>query len=121
MPTRRPHSIVSSPAVLAGVGILAHRTLPSPPRKSDTPELTIDEVLDKLSDVTWERGNETEPSPWDGIAGKISAKGGFSVGGPKEVGYMVAAALIEPESEAGRRVRRHADSQQQSQTELEDD
>jgi DGQHR domain-containing protein len=104
-PARRPHSIVSSPAVLAGVGILAHRTLPSPPRKADTPELTIDDVLENLADVTWERGHEGESSPWEGIAGKISAKGGFSVGGPKEVGHMVAEALIEPSSEAGRRVR----------------
>jgi hypothetical protein len=43
--------------------------------------------------------------PWDGIAGKLTPAGKFSIGGPKEVGYAVAEALENVKSEAGKQVR----------------
>jgi hypothetical protein len=44
-------------------------------------------------------------SPWDGIAGKFTPSGSFSIGGPKEVGYAVAEALEDPESDGGKQIR----------------
>jgi hypothetical protein len=46
-------------------------------------------------------------SPWEGIAGKFTPSGSFSIAGPKEVGYAVAEALEDPESDGGRRIRSH--------------
>lgn len=95
---RRQESVVWAPAVLAGIGILAHRSMPIPPRR-DGNGLTVDEVLDLLEGVSWER------EAWSGIAGKFTASGRFSVGGPKEFGRAVADALENPDSEMGRQIR----------------
>jgi DNA sulfur modification protein DndB len=108
-PERRPEVLVCAPSILAGIGVLAHRTLPSPPRRKETSSLTIEEVVERLDGVRWERQLEDEDgnpvSPWDGIAGKFTLGGRFSVGGPKEVGYAVAKALQEPDSPEGRQIR----------------
>jgi DNA sulfur modification protein DndB len=107
-PERRPEVVVSSPSVLAGIGVLAHQAIPSPPRRGDT-TLTVDEVVERLEGVMWERQYEDkngEPaSPWDGIAGKFTPSGRFSIGGPKEVGHAVAKALRDPLSQEGRQIR----------------
>jgi len=107
-PERRAEVVVSAPSVLAGIGVLAHQAMPSPPRREGTP-LTVEEVLERLNGVMWERTYENEfgavVSPWDGIAGKFSPTGRFSLGGPKEVGHSVAKALGQPSSSEGRRVR----------------
>ena len=84
-------------------------------------------MLETLEDVNWDRGTaqfltdeegspltgeDGEPLiadgtfPWEGIAGKVTPSGRFSIGGPKEVGYQVAAALENPESAGGKQVRK---------------
>jgi DNA sulfur modification protein DndB len=108
-PARRAEVVVSAPSVLAGIGVLAHQAIPQPPRRDGVPSLTVDEVLDRLTGVMWEREYEkpdgSNASPWDGIAGKFTPAGRFSIGGPKEVGHAVAKALKEAASPEGRQIR----------------
>lgn len=113
-PERRPASVVSAPAILAGLGVLAHHATPRPPRRNDVDQWSIEQVIERLEDVDWDRTYEVGRDPdgsirlgsrWDGIAGKFTPSGSFSLGGPKEVGYAVADALENPESPGGRQIR----------------
>jgi hypothetical protein len=107
---RRATSVVSAPAILAGLGVLAHHAVPKPPRKDGVDSWTVDQVISRLKEVSWDRtvtpdGSTTKSSPWDGIAGKFTPAGSFSLGGPKEVGYAVADALENVDGEPGRKIR----------------
>ena len=103
---RRPYSVVSAPSVLAAIGVLAHHVVPSPPRKQKTPDWPIDQVLERLAEVVWERTVEGgRRSVWDGIAGKFTQSGRFAVAGPKEVAHAIALALEDRDSELGQRIR----------------
>jgi DGQHR domain-containing protein len=108
-PARRPSVVVSAPSILAGIGVLAHQAVPQPPRRADVPGLSVDEVVERLASVMWEReytlSDGTPASPWDGIAGKFTPAGRFSIGGPKEVGHAIAKALKDIASPEGRQVR----------------
>ena len=105
-PDRRPQSVVSAPAILAGIGVVAHHAVTEPPRRDAVAEWTPDEVVEHLEGVNWNRTtNGGTKSPWDGVAGKFTPSGRFSIAGPKEVGYLVAEALESPESPGGRQVR----------------
>lgn len=108
-PERRPDVVVSAPAILAGLGVLAHQAMPSPLRREGTVQLTVDEVLERLEGILWDRQFDapdgSPSSPWDGVAGKFTPGGRFSIGGPKEVGYTVAKALRDPEASEGRQIR----------------
>jgi DGQHR domain-containing protein len=121
-PKQRSQTVVSAPSILAAIGVVAHHSMPSPPRDASVESWSVEEVLRHLEGVTWQRGLDTNPLtgtkevdpetgearqwfPWDGIAGKVTPRGRFSIGGPKEVGYTVAAALEDIDSEPGRRVR----------------
>lgn len=128
-PERRSASVVSAPAILAGVGAVAHHAIPAPPRDATAvPTWSVEQVLETLEDVNWDRGSgqpvttadgepvfeDGEPVivgtfPWEGIAGKVTPTARFAVGGPKEVGYMVADALENPTSAAGRKIRSKAE------------
>lgn len=90
---------ITSPAVLAGVGIAVHHTAPW----SDAASVLSEEALNRLlADVRWER----EPAYWDGIAAKAGASGRLNFsGGVKDSGGRVADAILYPETEAGRRIR----------------
>jgi len=107
-PNQRAESVAAAPAVLAGIGVVAHHAVPQPPRRDGVEEWSVEEVVEHLDGVNWKRtqavdGRET--SPWDGIAGKFTPSGRFSIGGPKEVGYAVAEALEGPSSAGGRQIR----------------
>lgn len=112
-PERRPHSVVSSPAVLAGLGVLAHHAVPKPPRREGVAGWSVEQVVEHLDEVDWDRTyvaaqrveGPVYASRWEGIAGKFTPSGTFSMGGPKEVGYAVAEALEDPESPGGKRIR----------------
>ena len=108
-PTRRADVVVSAPAILAGIGVLAHHAVPQPPRREGVSSLSVDEVLERLNGVMWEREYEkpdgTKKSPWDGIAGEFTPAGRFSIGGPKEVGHAVAKALKDIASAEGQQIR----------------
>jgi hypothetical protein len=115
-PARRAQSVVAAPAILAGIGVLAHHAVPTPPRRDGVERWDIEDVIARLSDVRWDRtvvftdadGAERNTSPWEGIAGKFTPAGAFSLGGPKEVGYAVADALEHPENDSGSRIRSRA-------------
>jgi len=108
--TNRAETVVAAPAVLAGIGVVANRAMPTPMRDVNrAPErASSDEVIDLLEGVNWSReivvaGNVEYP--WVGICGKLTPSGRFSIGGPKEVGYTVAAALEDPNSTGGQQIR----------------
>lgn len=110
-PEARQETVAAYPTILAGIGMLAHRTMPTPLRS--VPELwTPEAVVTLLRNVVWERKIEMPDGayfPWQTVAGKISGKDPqnqvFSISGPKEAGYRVADALLNPDSEPGRRIR----------------
>lgn len=103
-PDVRANSVAAAPAVLAGIGVVAHHCMPSPPRRSEVGHWTSAQLLETLRNVTWARQVEGQ-SPWEGIAGKTTPTGSFSIGGPKEVGYAVAQALEQSQSSAGQAIR----------------
>ncbi|MYW05317.1 DNA sulfur modification protein DndB [Streptomyces sp. SID3343] len=91
-------SAITAPAVLAGLGAAAHRTMPW---AEDLLPPHLD-FLGLLSEIHWER----EAKYWDGVAAKVSAAKGLSfAGGAKDSGYRVCEALLNPQSEAGRKIR----------------
>jgi len=108
-PDRRDEVVVSSPSILAGIGVLAHQAIPQPPRRDGVPSMTIEEILERLDTVMWDREyvkpDGSKGSPWNGIAGKFTPAGRFSIGGPKEVGHAVAKALKETTSPEGAQIR----------------
>jgi DNA sulfur modification protein DndB len=108
---RRAETVVSAPAILAGIGVVAHHTVSSPPRSPDIESWSIERMTDLLSDVCWSRyadewdDEDTPASSWEGIAGKRTSTGRLSIGGPKEFGHTVARAIERPESPEGQRIR----------------
>ncbi|MCK9928824.1 hypothetical protein MXD62_16840 [Frankia sp. Mgl5] len=105
---RRNDTVISAPVIMAGLGMLVHQTMPNPPRAITTPLLTLEDLRSRLSKVRWDRTLIVDGkaiSPWEGIAGKITPSGAFSIGGIKEYGHAVLEALAEPTSDAGMKVR----------------
>jgi DNA-sulfur modification-associated len=98
-------NVVSAPAVLAGIGAVAHHAMPQPPRDPSYDPWTVDQLVGILRDVNW-KGHDGFLYPWDGVGGRINPKSGtFSPSGPKEVGHQIAFALENPDSEGGQRIR----------------
>ena len=94
----RDAKIASAPSVLAALGAMGHELLEigSVPRR----KAKMDEQLAKLKDVNWSRGRH-----WEGIAGKFTPKGKFSIGGSKETAYAVYEALNDPHATGYGKVR----------------
>lgn len=102
--TRHAHHFTSrgaitAPAVLAGIGIAAHHTMPW----TDTAAaFRADDLIRLLDDIRWER----EARYWDGVAAKTGTSGRLNFsGGVKDSGGRVAEAILYPATEAGRRIR----------------
>lgn len=94
----RDHKLASSPSVLAALGAMGH-TLVSV-TDADLRSARAEQLAKSLADVRWERGKE-----WEGIAGKFTPKGAFTVGGAKETAYAVYSALSDPASSGYGRIR----------------
>jgi DNA sulfur modification protein DndB len=95
----RPRTVASAPAVMAAIGALGHVLVEiSDPlaRQRRTADLA-----ERLAPVNWEKGQH-----WEGIAGKFTPKGNFSLGGPKETAYAIYAAISDGTTEAYLKVRR---------------
>ncbi|MDO8432728.1 MAG: DNA sulfur modification protein DndB [Candidatus Binatus sp.] len=95
-----PQSLASAPAVLAAIGAVGHELL-----NLDAAERASKRqlLIERLSGVDWTRGKQ-----WEGIAGKFTPKGNFSVGGSKETAYAVYSALNDPNSLGYKRIRHQA-------------
>ncbi|SCL57684.1 DNA-sulfur modification-associated [Micromonospora citrea] len=92
-------SALTAPAVLAGVGAAAHRTTSW---TREEPRLTSEQLHSLLRQVRWER----EEKYWEGVAAKRTASGGLSfAGGAKDSGHRVCDAIINPDSDLGKRIR----------------
>jgi hypothetical protein len=90
---------ITAPAVLAGIGIATHHTMPW----TDTASaFRADDLLRLLDDIRWER----EAKHWDGVAAKTGTSGRLNFsGGVKDSGGRVAEAILYPATETGRRIR----------------
>ncbi len=94
----RENNVTSSPAVLAALGAVGNQALyigDPDARRTKCRQLAVE-----LKTVNWMRGKA-----WEGIAGKFTPKGAFSLGGPKETAHAIFAALTNPSSEGYARVR----------------
>lgn len=94
----RENKLASAPSVLAAVGAMGHELL----NLDDAPtrERRCDALISRLRTVDWRRGKH-----WEGIAGKFTPKGAFSVGGSKETAYAVYDALNDETSAGYAQVR----------------
>lgn len=95
----RERKVAGAPPVFAAIGALGHELVDIPDKVSR--ERRIQDLLDKLRAVRWEKGQH-----WVGIAGKMTAGGKFSVGGTKEVAYQVYNALSDATDPGYTKVRR---------------
>jgi DNA sulfur modification protein DndB len=87
----RENKLASAPTVLAAIGAMGHELV-----NIDEPtmrEVKTAALIRKLRTVDWRRGKH-----WEGIAGKFTPKGTFSVGGSKETAYAVYEALNDETS-----------------------
>jgi DNA sulfur modification protein DndB len=94
----REQKLASAPSVLAAIGAMGHTVL-----NVDDATLRsqrIQDLMVKLRSIDWRRGKH-----WEGIAGKFTPKGAFSVGGSKETAYAVFDALSDETSPAYIRIR----------------
>ncbi|MER6348038.1 DNA sulfur modification protein DndB [Streptomyces sp. NPDC001595] len=92
-------SAITAPAVLAGIGIAVHHTMPW---ADPATAFRTDDLVRLLDDIRWER----EAKYWDGIAAKTGTSGRLNFsGGVKDSGGRVAGAILYPATEAGRRIR----------------
>jgi DNA sulfur modification protein DndB len=94
----RENNVTSSPAVLAALGAVGNQALHI--TDPDARRTKCRQLADDLKTVNWMRGKA-----WEGIAGKFTPKGTFSLGGPKENAHAIFAALTNPSSEGYARVR----------------
>lgn len=94
----RENKVAGSPAVWAAIGALGHQLIDTGDdsvRRHQAQRLSED-----LRTVNWERGPR-----WEGIAGKFTPKGAFSVGGAKENAYAVYSALTDRTTAGYDRIR----------------
>ncbi len=93
---------ITAPACLAGIGVAAHEVMPWSADEGN-PRRTSSALLDIHNAGHWER----DPDVWDGIAGRRTPAGAITFGGGvKDSGGRVADALLNPDSPAGRQIRR---------------
>lgn len=96
----RDTMIAGSNSALAALGAIGHKTLHIED-DAERRKAGQDLVARYLTGVNWARG-----PTWDGIAGRITTKGRFSVAGTKEAAYGIFAALTEEGSDVYNKVRR---------------
>ncbi|WP_344013634.1 DNA sulfur modification protein DndB [Streptomyces thermospinosisporus] len=90
---------ITAPAVLAGLGIAVHHTMPW---ADPATAFRTDDLVRLLNGIRWER----EARYWDRVAAKTGASGRLNFsGGVKDSGGRVADAILYPATEAGRRIR----------------
>ena len=93
--------ILSSGAVLAAVGALAHPLLAVGP--SERPDM-MRRMIASLQEVDFQRSSTV----WEGIAGKKGRRGSLTVSGAKEVGHTIFAALADNMSATYHQIRKQS-------------
>lgn len=101
--------LASSGVVLSAVGAMGNAILSAPDWERAA---TSERLLNSLRDVDWHKGEH-----WQGIAGRFTPKGVFSVSGTKEVGYAVFNALADPANPSYGTVRRPSSADRSVDTE----
>lgn len=97
---QRLHTVIGAPAVLAALGAVAHKSMSW---SKEPQQRSVGDFIALLSRVNWSRNAEI----CDGIAGKATSSGHLSLaGGVKDNGSKTAAALDDPFSDNGMRIRR---------------
>jgi len=94
----RENKLASAPSVLAAIGAVGHELLHT--HDPDERATLREELIERLRQVDWRRGKH-----WEGIAGKFTPKGAFSIGGSKETAYAIYGALTDDTSPAFAQVR----------------
>lgn len=94
----RENKLASSPSVLAAIGAMGHGLMHI--TNDVTREPTLAKLIAQLKEVDWSRGKH-----WEGIAGKYTPKGTFSIGGSKETAYAIYGALSDETSQAFQQIR----------------
>ncbi|WMT89185.1 DNA sulfur modification protein DndB [Pelagibacterium sp. H642] len=95
----RENKLASASTVLSALGAMGHSLINV--GNSAERAVKIAELIASLQDVDWRRGKH-----WEGIAGKFTPRGVFSVGGSKETSYAVYDALADKQSPAYSQVRK---------------
>ena len=94
----REHKLASAPSVLSALGAMGHELINIDDQVVRSQRIA--KLVSSLAEVDWRRGRA-----WEGIAGKFTPKGAFSVGGSKETAYAVFDALADSSSPAYARIR----------------
>lgn len=94
----RERTLAGAPPVMAAVGAMGHELIEI--KDTAARERKMAELLDRLRLVRWEKSKK-----WEGVAGKFTPKGNFSIGGTKETAYAIYAALNDRSSEAYGQIR----------------
>ena len=94
----RENKLASSPSVLAAIGAMGHELLHVEDREQRA--AIRRGLVQKLRQVDWNRAKH-----WEGIAGKFTPKGTFSIGGSKETAYAIYGALTDETSAAFQQIR----------------
>ena len=94
----RDQSLASSPTAMAALGAIGHPLIHITDAQGRAHKAR--ELVYGLSGVNWARDKT-----WEGIAGKFTPKGAFSLGGSKETAYAVYATLTDANSPGYARVR----------------
>jgi DNA sulfur modification protein DndB len=95
----RDRNLMSSPTVMAALGALGNPLI----HVDDPTErgFKARELIKSLSGINWSRDRT-----WEGIAGKFTPKGRFSLGGSKDTAYAVYAAITDNASAGYSQIRR---------------
>jgi DNA sulfur modification protein DndB len=94
----RENNLATAPAVLAALGAVGNQLLhieDATERRTRSRDLA-----NSLKAVNW-----TRDKVWEGIAGKFTPSGKFSLGGPKETAHAIYAALTNPASQGYAKIR----------------
>jgi DNA sulfur modification protein DndB len=94
----RVKSVASASSVMAAIGAVGH-PLVDVLNDSERAKKRAG-FLELLRQVRWDKGKT-----WEGIAGKFTPKGNFSIAGAKDTSYAVYAALTDATSEGYSRIR----------------
>jgi len=108
----RVQSVASASSVMAAIGAVGHPLVDIANDAERAKRRT--ELLDLLRQIRWDKGKT-----WEGIAGKFTPKGNFSIAGAKDTSYAVYAALTDATSDGYTRIRAEGTFEEVAEDEAE--